>query len=352
MFEKLKSRQGLICLGFGLWAVTTFGHFFISAPQTFQNSPRPAAARVMERTRSLLSEEVEEGVEEEEDVEVEEAGRYEAWWQEQLERRVRVAQTCVRERILERADRNTFLYDPEHRLLFCRNAKVGTSTWLQHFLSLADLPEEEEEIVQHRLHAEVPRLFSVEPRDPSIPLLAQATISFSMVRHPFERLVSAYQSKVVRSTDEWYAWVRTRLKDQFGDASFTSFAKMIVAKGKKVCQAPGKSSCGLDKHWKPFVSRCAYCTTHYTVIAKAETFKEDLRYISHLANVTFVEEVQKNHQGGMNTAQLTKKYFSQFDRSLVEELYKQYRIDFEMFGYSPQQYLDLAKEPSKVPSQP
>ena len=124
----------------------------------------------------------------------------------------------------------------------------------------------------------VPRLFSVEPRDPSIPLLAQATISFSMVmipqdqdlwignehylmqvRHPFERLVSAYQSKVVRSTDEWYlhffilnhfyfkldltflgkswrrySWVRTRLKEQFGDASFTSFVKMIVAKGKKV----------------------------------------------------------------------------------------------------------------------
>ena len=91
MFERLRSRQGVICLGFVLWSVTTFGHF-LSAPQSPQNRPRPAAARPMERTRSLLSEEgVEEEVEEED-----EAGRYEAWWQEQLERRVRVAQTCVR----------------------------------------------------------------------------------------------------------------------------------------------------------------------------------------------------------------------------------------------------------------
>ena len=91
------------------------------------------------------------------------------------------------------------------------------------------------------------------------------------------------------------------------------------------CQTPGKSACGLDRHWKPFISRsntnehylkswiiyvylfwqkletnfesvwyqrtctplskiflvnnlrCAYCTTYYTVIAKAETFTEDLR---------------------------------------------------------------------------
>ena len=92
MFERLKGRQRLICLGFVLWAVTTFGHFFIAPPQPPQNSPKPAAARVMERTRSLLSEEGEE--------EEEEAGRYEAWWQEQLERRVRVAQTCVRSTFL------------------------------------------------------------------------------------------------------------------------------------------------------------------------------------------------------------------------------------------------------------
>ena len=102
MFERLKGRQRLICLGFVLWAVTTFGHKEVSKggdcpedeapPQPPQNSLEPAAARVIERTRSLLSEEGEE--------EEEEEGRYEAWWQEQLERRVRVAQTCVRSTFL------------------------------------------------------------------------------------------------------------------------------------------------------------------------------------------------------------------------------------------------------------
>ena len=75
-----------------------------------------------------------------------------------------------REGINNKAKQNTFLYDPEHRLLFCRNAKVvhtifpksfllfqvGTSTWLQHFLSLRNLTKEEEEnVLQGNFHAEV-----------------------------------------------------------------------------------------------------------------------------------------------------------------------------------------------------
>ena len=35
------------------------------------------------------------------------------------------------------------------------------------------------------------------PRDPDIINLALASVSFSMVRHPFERIVSAYKDKVI-----------------------------------------------------------------------------------------------------------------------------------------------------------
>ena len=33
----------------------------------------------------------------------------------------------------------------------------------------------------------------------------------------------------------------------------------------------------------------------------------------------------------------------QLEKGLAEQLYQLYRVDFEMFGYSPELYLDLAK---------
>ena len=60
-----------------------------------------------------------------------------------------------------------------------------------------------------------------------------------------------------------------------------------------------------------FFRRCFYCALTYKVIAKFETFEEDLRlvnfclanshaiarYIGYMANVTFNEGVRENHTG-------------------------------------------------------
>jgi len=55
-----------------------------------------------------------------------------------------------------------------------------------------------------------------------------------------------------------------------------------------------------------------------------------------------VEKVQ-NNPSGMNTEQLTRKYFAQLDQSLVEGLYQQYRLDFEMFGYDHHTLFNLGE---------
>ena len=80
---------------------------FLKAPQTLKRRPGPGADQVGGKTSSDEEEEKKEEKKEEEEEEgnkvvdqeddlVAEAGQYDAWWREQIARRVRVAETCVR----------------------------------------------------------------------------------------------------------------------------------------------------------------------------------------------------------------------------------------------------------------
>ena len=79
--------------------------------------------------------------------------------------------------------------------------KVGTSTWMNHFLYLYQGKEKAkiEELKQksrdglpninEKLHQTIPQMFKISKLNGStnIANLAQRSTSFSMVRHPFER---------------------------------------------------------------------------------------------------------------------------------------------------------------------
>merc|ERR1712107_725561 len=96
-------------------------------------------------------------------------------------------------------------------------------------------------------------------------LMMDKTVSFSIVRHPWVRLVSAFQDKMLDNHDNFY--------------------KSIIDQSEEICRTPNR--CRLDKHWKPFLSRCGYCDLEYQVIARMENFVQDQEMIGRLANVTF-----------------------------------------------------------------
>ena len=84
--------------------------------------------------------------------------------------------------------------------------QVGSSTWLNYFISLEESSTPENLLLDRR----VDTMKQFAPNDSDILALAKTSISVSMVshliptssswilkvRHPFERLVSAYQNKV------------------------------------------------------------------------------------------------------------------------------------------------------------
>ena len=91
--------------------------------------------------------------------------------------------------------------------------------------------------------------------------------------------MSAYQDKIVD-----YENYKKKLK-RFGGVSFFHFVTMILDTGAKNCQEMNR--CSLDKHWRPFISRCGYCDVPYTAIARAETLAEDMQFMGMMANVSF-----------------------------------------------------------------
>ena len=47
---------------------------------------------------------------------------------------------------------------------------------------------------------------------------------------------------------------------------------------------------------------------------------------------------------GGSTKELARKYFSEMDIDTVKRLYQLYKVDFEMFGYTPDEYFKIARK--------
>ena len=60
--------------------------------------------------------------------------------------------------------------------------------------------------------------------------------------------------------------------------------------------------------------------------------------------MTFISE--SHVSSGGSTKDLAKNYFSELDITIVMKLYEFYKVDFEMFDYSPDEYFKVAKNSS------
>ena len=102
-------------------------------------------------------------------------------------------------------------------------------------------------------------------------ILRKNPFAFTNVRHPYERLVSAYVDVVVKvNHHNWYP----EMKNQ----PFDTFVKEVVLKEAE--ESPNdKLYSKMNIHWRPFNSLCSFCNVRYNVISKMETFEEDKRHI-------------------------------------------------------------------------
>lgn len=168
---------------------------------------------------------------------------------------------------------------------------------------------------------------------------------FLFVRHPFERLVSAYRNKFLDSYN------LTFFKDLYGryiikhyrtnpdkkslrtgeGVSFTEFVKYILNNNPETA----------DRHWRRYDFLCHPCLIYYDYIGKFENLVSDSSALLRLLEVD--DKVQfpynKTSNYSVSTSALAKHFFRQLPSDLKTKLYEYYRDDFKLFGYSKDEYV-------------
>ena len=172
-----------------------------------------------------------------------------------------------------------------------------------------------------------------------------------MVRHPFDRLISAYTEKILTNKEGIYTAVRKFIIQRFREGnvtkkeideaipSFLEFVKMILSKSKY----------SEDRHWKPYGERCNPCYLDYQYLIRIESMIPDSIPVLKRLDISDTDvldyhrqvhnEQSTKHRIQQSTKTMTKiqpRYLKEFEtipKNLIQQLYQRYQEDFLLFGY-------------------
>jgi len=164
---------------------------------------------------------------------------FQDWLAEKVELNKNIRKVCRKygQQVRKNVPFRDFMFDSKHNILFCRNAKVGTTSWMTNFLLMSDQSHlyKSGQITSKILHRTVPDMFRLpDMRYSDFRNMVKSSTSFSIVRHPFERIVSAYQDKIFDQSDPFFKRIVEHIIDQYGAINFSNFAQMILDKSAKV----------------------------------------------------------------------------------------------------------------------
>ncbi|XP_069971152.1 carbohydrate sulfotransferase 11 [Penaeus vannamei] len=252
-----------------------------------------------------------------------------------------------------------FLVNEEYGLVWCNVFKAASSTWFYNFNLLAGFSETE---LLHAKDTPIQLARKKYPR-PTVDELHKAMnstpqpLSFMIVRHPLQRLVSGYRDKILSGSRFYSKLARTIIKQYpelgpgetrerpkswgvFGKnvprsvvPSFPQFVQFLLdeaARGQK-----------LDEHWTPMSQFCTPCLVNFDVFAKVETLEEDGNYIIFSAGIEDVIKPKRiNRSRNEPTDAVADKFLCQLSQQQMKGLLQLYKYDLELFQYDASKYVN------------
>ncbi|XP_050740417.1 carbohydrate sulfotransferase 11-like isoform X2 [Eriocheir sinensis] len=246
---------------------------------------------------------------------------------------------------------------------------AGSTTWVKNLLLASGTG-----VKKMSLHLQLRQLYPPPASAAEQERILKNSIRMIVVRHPFERLLSAYRDKMLRvkgASDPYYI-MQQKVAREYGDTdtrpvpytaaelkkaskgrhsstglvhpSFTQFLKKVRDDMRNLW----KRNDHVNNHWQPFWVACKPCDLDYDVIAHVETLAEDQEFVIRELGLQDLLRPAHTHasrfDGYNDTSEAAESYFRKVPLELIESLAKLLRPDFEMFGYSPHKYFAMATQ--------
>lgn len=174
---------------------------------------------------------------------------------------------------------------------------------------------------------------------------------FLVVRHPLERLLSAFRNKFESNSRDAKVFKRVygakmirKYRRGTGSPSenLTSAEDLEEESAKKTGEGVRfsefvsfllnkKDLATVNEHWRPYESLCHPCAVSYDVIGKYETLEEDSERFLRLIGAP--EGLHFPRYAPTNTSALLRFYLASVKPGRLAKLMMAYQRDFQLFQY-------------------
>ncbi|CAL4104177.1 unnamed protein product [Meganyctiphanes norvegica] len=262
------------------------------------------------------------------------------------------------------------LWNIKDNFIWCPILKAGSTTWMRILAVRGKLRAP-------KLRSKLRKNYRAPKVDEKKKKVFQNATKFFIVRHPFERLLSAYRDKMLSElvTDDVFRPLQMAIANKYSwdhatnttsktnkkaiqylsktkmngtewiHPTFMQFLLRVQDDMQQLWAAKGDFQ--INGHWAPYWYSCAPCKIDYDVIARMESIDVDNDFIihqSHLKHKLNAHSHSTVTDKFKSTSEATKYYFGQTPLWLLKDLVRLYLPDFKLFGYDPQKYLALAQQ--------